>query len=256
MSLIKQNIPSTKGDLAAVIHYPEKETGGLAILCPGYLDTKDYKHLVKLAEELSQKGLVVVRFDPTGTWESAGTISDYTNSQYLIDIRNVLDYMTSQKDYQNILLGGHSRGGQMSILYAARDPRISVVLGIMPSFGPLLGRKREEWEKKGVHASYRDLPEDEEEKREILVPFSHILDRDNYDALEDVKKVHAPVVLVAGELDDLVTSAEVNQIFENANEPKVLITLAGIGHDYRHHDNEVELVNGRIMEGAGPYLFY
>lgn len=79
MKTVKKTIPSSKGNLAAVVHYPDLQTDKLAILCPGYLDSKDYKHLVGLSAALCDKGCTVVRFDPAGTWESGGEISDYTN---------------------------------------------------------------------------------------------------------------------------------------------------------------------------------
>lgn len=188
-TIMRVKIPSTKGNLAAAIHYPENKTDKLAILCPGYLDSKDYKHLVGLAEVLKEHGYTVVRFEPTGTWESEGDISDYTTSQYLEDIKNVLEYMLRQASYKHILLGGHSRGGQVSILYAARDSRISIVLGIMPSSGPIKGQRREEWEKAGIGISQRDLPDDRNKNKEFRVPFYHILDRDQYDAVGDARKI-------------------------------------------------------------------
>ena len=70
MEIVQTKIPSSKGNLAAAVHYPETKTERLAILCPGYVDSKDYKHLVGLAEALSKQGYTVVRFEPTGTWES------------------------------------------------------------------------------------------------------------------------------------------------------------------------------------------
>jgi len=248
MSITETKIPSTKGNLAAAIHYPESKTDKLAILCPGYLDSKDYKQLVSLAEILKEQGYVVVRFEPTGTWGSEGDISDYTTSQYLEDIKNVLKYMLSQVSYKKILLGGHSRGGQVSILYAARDSRISVVLGIMPSSGPIQGQWREEWEKKGIRVSQRDLLNDKDKKIEFRVPFKHVLDRDQYDAVGDAKKIKVPMILIAGELDDLVPPDDVKEIFDNANEPKRFLVISGIGHDYRHNDNEVAVVNEKILE--------
>ena len=248
MSITETKIPSTKGNLAATIHYPESKTDKLAILCPGYLDSKDYKQLVSLAEILKEQGYVVVRFEPTGTWGSEGDISDYTTSQYLEDIKNVLKYMLSQVSYKKVLLGGHSRGGQVSILYAARDSRISVVLGIMPSSGPIQGQRREEWEKNGISVSQRDLPNDKDKKIEFRVPFKHVLDRDQYDAVGDAKKIKVPMILIAGELDDLVPPDDVKEIFDNANEPKRFLVISGIGHDYRHNDNEVAVVNEKILE--------
>ena len=248
MNITETKIPSTKGYLAAAIHYSENKTGKLAILCPGYLDSKDYRQLIGLAEILNKQGYTVVRFEPTGTWESEGDISDYTTSQYLEDIKNVLEYMLSKASYKQILLGGHSRGGQVSILYAARDSRISIVLGIMPSSGPIQGQRRDEWEKSGVSVSQRDLPNDKGKKIEFRVPFNHVLDRDQYDAVGDVRKIKAPMILIAGELDDLVPPNDVKEIFDNANEPKKFLVISNIGHDYRHNDNEIKIVNEKILE--------
>ena len=254
MKTENKKVPSTKGDLSTVFYYPERQTGRLAILCPGFLDSKDYKGLAGLAEELSKKGYTVVRFDPTGTWESEGDISDYTMTQYLEDIRSVLEYALKKNPYSKILVGGHSRGGQLSILYAARDPRISLVLGIMPSSGPITGQQREEWEKAGVSISQRDLPDNKDENREFRVPFSHVLDRDMYDVAGDAKKIKAPIVLIAGESDELVAPEDVKEIYDNANEPKKFITIAGIGHNYRFSDEEVKMVNEKILEQLSEYL--
>lgn len=254
MKEVFQNIPSSRSGIASVIHYPENKTDKLAILCPGYLDTKDYAHLVGLANELCAKGFVVARFDPTGTWGSGGDISDYTTTQYLEDIKYVLDYMLARAQYKTILLGGHSRGGQMSILYAARDSRVNLVLGIMPSAGPVTGRRREEWKMSGVSLSSRDVPADKSQRKEFRVPFNHVLDRDQYDAIADVKKINVPIVLISGELDDTVLPEKVKKIFDNANEPKKLFVLDNIGHDYRLNDDEVKLVNEKIMKQLAQFL--
>ncbi len=241
-------IPNSEGkSIAAVIHYPEAKTERLSILCPGYLDSKDYEHLITLAEALVGRGYTVVRFNPIGTWTSDGDISEYNNTQYLKDIKSVLEYMLREGNYQHVLLGGHSRGGQVSILYAARDSRISLVVGIMPSSGPVTGQRREEWKRDGFSVSKRNIP-GKVETIEFKVPFSHVLDRDKYDVVEDVKKVHVTVIFIAGELDILVPPKDVKEIFDNANEPKKFILIKGIDHEYRHNPPEVQLVNEKIMK--------
>jgi pimeloyl-ACP methyl ester carboxylesterase len=249
MEIIKRKIESPKGGIAISIHKPDMGTDKLAILCPGYLDSKDYAHLVALANMLAARGYVAVRLDPTGTWESGGEISDYTTTQYLEDIRTVLEFMLGEDDFKQVLLGGHSRGGQLSILYAARDNRISTVLGIMASTGkPYSDDDEEKWEKEGVRISQRDLPSDRERRKEFRVPFSHALDKNRYNGFEDIIKIHAPVILIAGELDDLVTPEETRELFDKANEPKKMAVIANIGHNYRLNDNEIEIVNGKISE--------
>jgi alpha-beta hydrolase superfamily lysophospholipase len=245
----KIKIKNSKGEnIAAVVHYPKQKTHKLAILCPGNLDSKDYTHLVKLAEALTEQGYTVVRFDPIGTWESEGDTSEYTVTQYLNDIKNVLEYMLGKANYTHVLLGGHSRGGQLSILYAARDPRISIVVGIMASSGPVIGTQRKEWEKSGVRISLRDLPNNKTGVREFRLPFSHVLDRDQYDAVGDAAKIKAPVILLAGELDTSVLPENVKEIYDNANEPKKFILLKGIDHEYRHDLSEIEVVNKEILD--------
>ncbi|MBU0998756.1 alpha/beta hydrolase, partial [Patescibacteria group bacterium] len=166
----KVKIKNSKGqNISAVINRPNIKTNKLAILCPGYLDSKNYDHLVLLAEELLKKDFTVVRFDSTGIWESEGDISEYLTSQYLKDIKSVLGYMLGRENYTYVLLGGHSRGGMVSILYAAQDSRISCVLGIMPSSGGYVGKIREEWEKSGFSISKRDIS-GKDERIEFKVP--------------------------------------------------------------------------------------
>lgn len=250
MNIQKLKIPSSKGNLDAAIHYPENKTERLAILCAGFLDSKDYKGLVGLAETLCGQGYKVVRFDATGIWESAGDISDYSTTQYLEDIKNVLEFMLRQERYGDILLGGHSRGGMAAILYAARDARISSVLGIMPSSSrSMTGNRRTDWEKTGISISKRDFPGDKNKTREFRVPYSHLSDRDQYDVLESVRKIGVPIILIAGGVDELVPPEDVKIIFDNANEPKKFITIPDIGHDYRHNEDEVKIVNGEILKG-------
>lgn len=254
MNIENIRIVSTKGAISASIHHPERETDRLAVLCPGFLDSKDYRHLVMLADRLCEEGFTVVRFDPIGVWESSEDISEYTMTQYLKDIRSVLEYMLERGTYRQVLLGGHSRGGQMSILYAARDARITHVLGIMPSYGPIEGVWREEWEHTGMCIESREVPGDENRKAEYHVPFSHVLDRDRYDLIEDLKNVHVPVLLFSGGQDDIVPSRIVNDIYDAANEPKCYVEIPEARHDYRFDTSVVTAVNDVILEQLKRYL--
>ena len=254
MEVIRQKIKSLKGEIATVISYPKNNKNKLAILCPGYLDSKDYEHLVMLSKELNDLGFTVVRFDPIGTWDSDGVISDYTNSQYLNDIKVVIDYMLTKSVFNQIIIGGHSRGGQISILYAARDQRINLVLGIMASSGSAEGNFRLDWEEKGAMYSQRDFPFNKEGKKEYYVPFSHVLDADRYDVIKDVKNINIPIILIAGELDDIVTPNDVKEIFDSANEPKEFIFLKNIGHNYRNNKKEIRYVNENIVNTLNKYL--
>jgi pimeloyl-ACP methyl ester carboxylesterase len=250
----KIKIPNSIGkNISVVISRPEKETGKLAILCPGFLDTKDYAGMIGLANKLcALGGYTVVRFDPTGTWESEGNISDYSMTQYLKDVRSVKEYMLKNGIYSYILLAGHSRGGRVSLLYAIQDPDISMVVGIMPSAtsiprGADKQRNNDKWKEAGVQISTRDVPDSQAERKSFAVPYSFLEDSLKYNVLDEIQKLHTPLLLVAGELDTLIPPEEIKSVFDKANEPKKFIIIPGVGHDYRHNFSEVEKVNQEII---------
>jgi len=238
---------SINKNISAVIHYSNTETGKLAILCPGYLDSKDYNGLLYLAQALAEHGYTVVRFDPTGTWESEGNISDYTTTQYLGDIKSVKTYMMSNGNYKLILLGGHSMGGRMSLLYAPTDPQISSVFAIMSNYQKALSKNEDKWKVEGMQINNRDIPRNKDEKRQYIVPFSFLEDSNKYNVLDTIDNLHIPVLLIAGEKDTLCSPEIMKTIFDKANEPKEFVIIPGIGHDYRHYPEQIKIVNDVLL---------
>ena len=239
-------IKNSKGDdLSLIIDYSANTTERIAILCPGYLDTKDYQHLKNLAHELNDIGYTTVRFDPTGTWESGGDISEYTVTQYLADLKSVWEYISKDNIYTEVLLTGHSLGGMMSILFAARNSFVTEVLAIMSAVNlpsALADSKRIKWKNEGIRSSLRDVPIGEGD-RVFKVPYSYVEDMMKYSVIEDVKLVHQPIVFLAGELDVLIPPKNIEKIFDQANEPKKFIIVEGIGHTYRRNTAEIDKVN-------------
>ena len=156
--------------------------------------------------------------------------------------------MLKEGDFSHILIGGHSRGGKVALMYAAGDPRISAVLGIMPSSSRNIhtDARRIEWKKKGYHVSSRDVP-GTDEKKEFRLPYSHVEDNDRYNVLDFVKQIHVPIYLFAGEKDEAIPPSEVKRTYDEANEPKRFVIIPNIGHNYRFSDDEVEVVNKVIF---------
>ena len=236
-------------DISAAVHYPKKQSDRLAILVPGYLDSKDYVHLVMLAEDLSHIGYTAVRFDPAGTWESEGDISEYTIARELDDVGDIISFMLREKTYSSIALAGHSRGGAVSILYAARDPRISAVCAIMAP--PALRRvasdeKIARWKKDGFRASLKNVPDSMNEKV-FRVPYAVVEESIKYDLPAEVGKLHIPLLLIAGDNDEQVLPRDVKKIYELAHEPKKFISLKGVGHVYRRFPEQIKMVNEVVL---------
>lgn len=249
MKIEKILIPSTKEKISIIINFPEIKTKKLAILCSGFLDSKDYAHLAGLAETSANKGYTVARFDAYGIWESDGTPENYTMTQYLSDLKILIEFMEKQGEYTHLLLGGHSKGGVIALYHACSDPRVSIVLAIMSTY-PFLKESNQhiidKWKTLGQRLSKRDVP-NSIEIVEMITPFSYVTDRGQYDLWAELPKLKVPLIMLAGSEDQLALPQDVKKLFDQAPEPKEFILVEGIGHDYRKHPEQITLVNSHII---------
>ena len=243
------HIPSSIGDISANF-FESDAKDKLAVLCPGYLDSKDYCHMMRLSSDLADAGYNVICFNPTGTWDSGGEVTNYSVTQILQDIESVIVFMHRKESYKHLLLGGHSLGGVVSLLYAQRHDNIDVVLGVMPPYSVKRTNSEEQlkaWELTGNKISERDIPGDDSH-RKFRVPYSFVQDRLKYNIIDSMQDYRGKTILLAGEADELVKAADVERIYLAANEPKEYIVANGIGHDYRHHQDQIQIINDLLLE--------
>lgn len=123
-------------ELTASIHYPSKtnqEEGKtartpLVVICHGFVGSRIGvdRLFVKTARELAEDGYMVLRFDYAGCGESSGNYGKEGLDSMIDQTRTVLDYALtcSDVDPTRVTLIGHSLGGAVAILTAARDRRV------------------------------------------------------------------------------------------------------------------------------------
>lgn len=238
-----------KERIAAIITKPETEPKGLVIICAGYLDSKDHKHFSGLAEDLTKAGYTTVRFDPTGIWESYGTIEQYTIPQQLQDIQDITDYMFKEKAYKNIIVGGHSLGGFVALLYASSHSIVTKAFAIMSPYALNQVVKIEnsiKWKNDGFRTSLRDIP-NTNEKKEFRVPVANFVDASKYNLLEIAPSIKIPILLIAGELDDSILPKNVEILYNKLGGYKKNVVIHGVGHIYRHKAEHIHLVDYEII---------
>lgn len=235
--------------LESFVNRPSKPTNKLAILLPGYLDNCNYDHLRILSADLAGIGYLVIRFNPTGTWDSAGNINDYCVTQYLRDVADAITWAEDnhKEKFEQIIIAGHSFGGQIALQYGLTQENIDAVVGIMPSFG----RFEEDevllkWETNGSKPSKRKLPNSDEFVN-FDVPFSFLRNREKY-PFEKLPDSACQKLIIAGELDEVVDPTIVKKYFRNLSEPKQYELINGIGHDYRMNQLEIAEINRAIIE--------
>lgn len=222
----------------------------LAILLPGFLDSKDYAHLVDLDNRLKKQGYLTIRINPTGTWGDEKNIDKYSISQYLDDVDDTIERATERYGKLNeIVLAGHSLGGTIAMLYASGHNNITTVVAIMSPSTYLRGENEEKikkWRDEGLKTSIRDLPNDSSAKKKFVLPYRFIEDAQKYDASKEISKFKGDLLLIAGEKDNCVSLDQIKNVYDAANQHKELILIEDIGHDYRHNQPEIQIVNHEI----------
>jgi fermentation-respiration switch protein FrsA (DUF1100 family) len=74
------------------------------------------------------------------------------------------------------------------------------------------------------------------------LPVSLLL-QDRYDSIRRIRDVHVPIFILHGEADDVVPVEMGRQLFQAANEPKEIKTLAGAGHADHYNFGSFEIIN-------------
>ena len=117
--------------LSGALHLPEgaqHRKVPLIVLLHGFVGSKVGEHrlFVKAARYFTEIGYAVFRFDFSGCGESDGDYADVTVTKQLSEVQAVLDYVSKlpEVDANNIILIGHSLGGAVASLTAAKDRRI------------------------------------------------------------------------------------------------------------------------------------
>src|SRR5208283_5252035 len=89
-----------------------------------------HKLFLVLADYLTRKGIVVLRADDRGVGKSTGKFADATTADLATDAEAGVAYLKtrSEVDPHKIGLVGHSEGGLIAPMVAARDPNVAFIV--------------------------------------------------------------------------------------------------------------------------------
>jgi uncharacterized protein len=214
--------------------------------------------LGEIAGALADAGFVVVRYDKRGIGQSGGRAESASLADYAEDVRAAVKLLAERKDVdpKRIAVIGHSEGGSVAMIAAAKDKRIAAV-GLVATPGVsgaelvLAQQKRlldhsalssEEKQakvetQKKIHdavISGKGLDQLPPEVRRAVdnAEFQSILLADPAKLMSNVKK---PVLIVQGELDTQVEPSNADKLEAMArqrkNDPGVeKVRVPGVNH--------------------------
>jgi fermentation-respiration switch protein FrsA (DUF1100 family) len=171
-----------------------------------------------LAVALHRMGLSVLLFDYRGYGGNLGRPSE---DGLAADARAAQAWLAGQPqvDPGRVVYFGESLGAAVAIGLAVQRPPAALVLRSPFTSLPDVGAVHYPW-----------LP-----VRWLLL--------DRYPSIERIAAVHAPLLVIAGDRDDIVPAELSKRLFDAAAEPKRYLLVPGAGH------NDPELLDGRRMIG-------
>lgn len=185
------------GEKISALYFPNPQATYTILYSHG--NGSDLGSIRPLLIALQQLGFSVLAYDYRGYGTSEGAPSEHNAYQ---DIAAVYQYLTAtlQISPDRIILYGHSVGSGPSIDLATRHPVAGVILeGAFTS----------------TFRVVTQIP---------ILPF------DRFDNLSKIRAVRSPMLIVHGTEDRVIPFKHGQQLFEQANQPKQFVAIAGADH--------------------------
>ncbi|KAK8543715.1 hypothetical protein V6N13_025886 [Hibiscus sabdariffa] len=223
--------------LVGLLH--ETESKEIVVLCHGFRSSKDYRIMVSLAAALEKEGISVFRFDFSGNGESEGSFEYSSYHRGVDDLHAVIRHFSGENRAVSAILG-HSKGGDVVLLYASkyRDIRIVVnVSGRCDMKRGLAERFGEDFMEKIKKDGYIDFKTGAFEFR---VTEEELMDHLNMNMREPCRNIdrECRVLTVHGSADNLVPVEDASEFDEIIPNHRLQI-IEGADHGYTVHQTEL-----------------
>ena len=233
-------IKQDEDNLAGTLHLPEnKERPPLVILCHGFTGHKNcYGEFVEISRDLCEEGFAVYRFDFRGSGESTREFQEQTHTTMLEDLETVVSEFEDSNEISNeIFLIGHSQGGFIAKLFAAKDN--DKIEGLISWMGRAYNI--DDW--------WADRYCNEIEKRGFIyangekILLEYYEDSKNYSIEKAFDKIEIPVQLIYGTHDYTVPLDEGERAEQNIENAELEV-IEGLNHDF----NQTEELYNKTLE--------
>ena len=245
-TLSKHSLPGSLGEILIDVRAAGRASTRPAVLVlHGFKGFKDWGMFPPLSQRLAQAGFTVVSpnlsgsgVDDEGDFSLPERFAHNTFSAELEDVRRVIDALTAGQlgvpTPSTLGLVGHSRGGGIAILQAARDPRVRTLVtwAAISSVDRWPAPQRSSWRAAG-RTDIRNA-----RTGQVLPLYTDVLDdiEQNASALDIEaagRRIRIPWLLIHGTEDESVPFAEAERLKSASARPDTrLLPIVGGGHTF------------------------
>ncbi|XP_012076945.1 uncharacterized protein LOC105637890 [Jatropha curcas] len=242
-SVVKQQkfiIPNKYGEkLVGILH----DTGSkeIVFLCHGFRSSKEDQTMVNLAVALENEGISAFRFDFAGNGESEGSFAYGNYWREADDLRAVIEHLSREDRVASVVLG-HSKGGDVVLLYASKYHNISAVVNVSGRYDLRKGieeRFGKDFMEKIKKDGFIDV-KDKAGNFDYRVTLESLMDRLNTDMHKACLLIdkECRVFTVHGSADEVIPVEDAFEFAKIIPNHKLHI-IEGANHSYTAHQAEL-----------------
>lgn len=231
-------IRNGEGEWIDHVFTPGRDKGKeLVIVAHGVTSCHDRPYLVDICDALAEEGIASLRFSFSGNGRSEGRFEDCSISKEVGDLLSVIDALSGW----TLAYAGHSMGGAVGVLCAAKDERLSALVSLagMTEVRAFMDR----------HFAHLTPAEDCMFEREHARLTAQFLEdaRNIHSTAPQAQRVSIPWLLVHGTEDELVPFGDSVLCAEACPEHAILSPVAGADHCFTDR-------HGDLIESVVPWL--
>ena len=218
--------------VSAILTVPGSGTDRIAVLCHGFLSSKNSTTNTTLTRMLTERGIATFRFDFFGQGDSDGPFEEITTTLAVHQTESALDLVTA-RGYDRIGLVGSSFGGLVAILTAAqrRDiaclalkcPVVDFAEELRLTFGP---EELARWQATDTIPNIMGGPD------RVRLRYDFYEDCLRQIAYGPAERITVPTLIVQGERDECVPLHQSRRLRDALGGPKRLDLLPGADHQF------------------------
>lgn len=215
-------------NLSGSLHLPSSRTRFGVILGHCFTCSRHTRILKDICEELNHRGIMALRFDFSGNGKSEGSFTESTHSKQILEMETAKQVLEDQ-GANWIGLAGHSMGGSIAVLTAARNNWVRVVATIGSRFS-VVTIDHILPEKHQAHLEKRGEITFMSRGRKLTLTPAFFEDARQHQLSEAAGSLNRPLLIIHGDQDEIVPLSEAEKGAAFGQPDSELAVISGADH--------------------------
>lgn len=214
--------------LAGALELPDQgQPRAMALFAHCFTCGKDVVAASRIARELGERGIAVLRFDFTGLGGSDGDFASTTFSTNVSDLEAAAQFLAQSHEAPRLIIG-HSLGGAAALVAARRINSIEAVVTIAAPSTPQ--HVKHLFKDKACDISSDGQADVCIGDRDFVISAELLADLEQWPLERTVGDLNKPLLIFHSPLDQVVGIDEAGEIYDAALHPKSFISLDDADH--------------------------